>query len=113
MAALGATLWLAAALGWRAASSSTSGTQSSGPETVALSPAPPRPPRWRRALGLLAGLVLAVPGAVVAAGFITLDQERAAPAAYASAALLGLVALGLVRLLAWRVPRIFSSFSAF
>jgi hypothetical protein len=50
---------------------------------------------------------------VVAAGFISLDQERAAPSAYASSALLGLVALALVRLLASQVPRIFSSFSRF
>jgi hypothetical protein len=107
LAALGAALWLAAALGWSAASPSAASTPTS-PAPAALSPAPAR--RW---LGLLASLLLAVPGAVVAAGFIALDQEQAAPAAYASAALLGLVALGLVRLLAWRAPRIFSSFSAF
>jgi hypothetical protein len=62
---------------------------------------------------LLAHLLFAVPGAVVAACFISLDQDRAAPWAYGAAALLGLVALGGLRLLAQRVPRIFSSFSAF
>jgi hypothetical protein len=112
LAALGATLWLAATLGWGAGSGSSS--------AASVAPSSARPPapderggRGRRTRSLLATLVLAVPGTVVAAGFISLDQERAAPPIYASAALLGVVALGLVRLLAWRVPRIFSSFQAF
>lgn len=107
LGALGAALWLAATLGWSSASRSVAGATSSAPAAL---DAGQRGPRW---LGMLATLVVAVPGAVVAAGFITLDQERADPAAYAGAALLGLVALGLVRLLAWRVPRIFSSFNGF
>ena len=65
---------------------------------------------WPR---LLASLLLAVPGAVVAARFIALDQDRASPWAYGSAALAGLVALGALAVLARRVPRIFSSFSTF
>lgn len=103
LATLGAVLWLAAVLAFR------SGARAEEPA------APPsardqrrRPWRW-----LLATSLLALPGAVVAAGFISLDQERAAPAAYASAALLGLAALGLVRVLTARAPRIFSSFRAF
>ncbi len=101
LASLGVALWLAAAaLSWRSLPSSSDDA--------------PGEPRWRRrALGWLASVLLAVPGAVVAAGFISLDQERAQPLVYASAGLLGLLALGLVRLLAWRVPRIFSSFSSF
>jgi hypothetical protein len=62
---------------------------------------------------LAAVLLFAVPGAVVAAAFISLDQDRAAPLAYGSAALLGLAALAGLRLLDRRVPRIFSSFSSF
>lgn len=105
LAALGVALWLAAGLAW--------GSVARGGDASLLQP-PAAKRGWRGgALGLLASLLLAVPGAVAAAGFISLDQERAAPLAYASAALLGLVALGLVRLLVWRVPRIFSSFSAF
>lgn len=102
LAALGVALWLAAALSWRSLPSA--GDASSEPGWRG---------RRRRALALLASLLLAAPGAVVAAGFISLDQARAEPLAYASAGLLGLMALGLVRLLVWRVPRIFSSFSAF
>jgi hypothetical protein len=65
---------------------------------------------WMR---LLAYLLCAVPGALVAACFISLDQDRAAPLAYGSAALLGLAALGGLRLLNQRVPQIFGSFRAF
>lgn len=93
LAGLGALLWQTTNLAWRA---SPSGAPSSG--------------RWQR---WVASLLFAVPGAALAAGFITLDQERAAPAAYASVAVLGLLALGLVRLLVRSAPRIFSSFSDF
>lgn len=107
LAALGAALWLAATLGWGSVAASAAASLEE-PLAVLVDKG------WRgRALELLANLLLAVPGAAVAAGFISLDQERAAPLAYASAALLGLVALGVVRLLVWRVPRIFSSFRAF
>jgi hypothetical protein len=64
-------------------------------------------------LWLVGRALCAVPGAVVAAGFISLDQDRAEPLAYASAALFGVLALGTVSLLGRRVPRIFSSFNAF
>lgn len=102
LGALGAVLWLGANIAWRPGTplASEPGTQSP--------PAPRR--RWLRMLG---GLLLAVPGAVVAGGFITLDQDRAAPWAYGSAGLAGLVALAALVLLARRVPRIFTSFSAF
>ncbi len=100
LVALGCALWLAAGLVWSVAAS---GAEPLAPSTPAAKPRG----RW------LGWLLLAVPGAVVAAGFISLDQERAAPLTYASAALLGLVALGLLRLLVRFVPRIFRSFRAF
>ncbi len=97
LSALGAALWLAASLLWR-------------PLRPELEP-PPSPGRlWRRLLG---GLLLTLPGALVAAAFISLDQDRAAPFAYASAPLLGVVALWLLGLLGQRAPQIFSSFRAF
>ena len=102
LTALGAVLWLGANVAWRP------GTAPVG-EPQSQSNASPR----RRWLSLLAGLLLAVPGAVVAACFITLDQDRAAPLAYGSAGLAGLVALAALVVLARRAPRIFSSFSAF
>ena len=102
LAALGAVLWLAASIVWQPGAVSASEPKDS---TDA------RP--GRRWLSLLAGLLLAVPGAVVATGFITLDQDRAAPLAYGGAALAGLVALAALVFLGRRVPRIFSSFRAF
>jgi hypothetical protein len=104
LATLGAVLWLAAVFGFR---SVTPLDEALRPGDPPPSDRKPPPHRW---LSLLAMLLLMVPGAVVAAGFISLDQERAAPPAYAISALLGLVALGLLRLLSGRVPRIFSSF---
>lgn len=96
LAALGALLWLATNLAWRASPPSPD--------------APATPRRWQ--LGL-ASLLFATPGAAAAARVITLDQERAEPAAYATAALLALVGLGLVLLLGRAAPRIFRSFSGF
>ena len=95
LSALGAALWLAANLFWR-------------PLRPAAPPPSARP--WRRLLG---GLLLTVPGAIVAAAFISLDQDRAAPLAYTGAALLGIVALWLLGLLARGAPQIFGSFQAF
>lgn len=106
LAALGALLWLAAALAFRFPAAVAAVADSAAPPSARVQ----RRQRWR---SWLVTLLLALPGAVVAAGFISLDQERAEPLAYASAALLGLVALGLLRLLAARAPRIFSSFRAF
>jgi hypothetical protein len=105
LATLGAVLWLVAAFGFRSATPVDEAIRTGGDPPPSVREPPPH--RW---LSLLAMLLLMVPGAVVAAGFISLDQERAAPPAYAIAALLGLVGLGLVRLLSGRVPRIFSSF---
>ena len=102
LVALGAALWLAASLAWRP-------RPLAPPDPTSPNPRKPRG-RWLR---WLAGLLFAVPGAVVAAGFISLDQDRAAPLAYGSAALLGLGALGALQLLARRLPQIFSSFAAF
>jgi hypothetical protein len=100
---LGAVLWLGANMVWRPRAPPAHEMEvTSGP--------PPRRPRW---LTLLGGLLLAVPGAVVAGGFITLDQDRSAPWVYASAGLAGLVALAALVLLARRAPRMFSSFTAF
>lgn len=97
LAALGAVLWLAAGLFWRPA------LPEPGPATNSQKP-------WRRLLG---GLLLTVPGAVVATAFISLDQDRASPVAYLSAALLGTVALWLLGLLGRRLPQIFGSFRGF
>ena len=97
LSALGAALWLAASLLWR-------------PLRPELEPPPSSRGPWRRLLG---GLLLTLPGALVAVAFISLDQDRAAPFAYASAALLGVVALWLLGLLGQRAPQIFSSFRAF
>ena len=57
--------------------------------------------------------LFAMPGAVVAGLVISLDQARAAPTAYTSAALVGALMLGLVAVLVPRAPRIFGSFRAF
>jgi hypothetical protein len=97
LAALGAALWLASSLLWR--------PLAADPE---LSAQPGRP--WQRLLG---ALLLAAPGALMAARFISLDQDRAAPSAYASAGLAGVAALWLLGLLARRLPQIFNSFRAF
>jgi hypothetical protein len=102
LATLGAVLWLAANIAWRprtALVSAPEGERSASPR--------------RRWLSLLAGLLLAVPGAVIAACFITLDQDRAAPWAYGAAGVAGLMALASLALLGRRAPRIFSSLSAF
>jgi len=95
LSALGAALWLAANSLWR-------------PFGLAAPSTWGKP--WRRLLG---GLLLALPGAVVAAAFITLDQDRAAPFAYTSAAFFGIVALWLLGSLARRAPRIFGYFRDF
>jgi hypothetical protein len=63
--------------------------------------------RW---LGVLfAGL----PGAVVAVGFIVLEQEQAAPLTYVGAGAAGVAAFVGLRLLVRRMPQMFSSFDAF
>ncbi len=105
---LGGALWLAASLGW-AARQRAEGVGESEPDAKVQAKTKLR----GLALQLLGRVLLAVPGAVAAAGFISLDQDRAAPLVYASAALFGALALGGLSLLARRVPRIFSSFQAF
>jgi hypothetical protein len=102
LVALGAVLWLGANVLWRPQAGLVNGPEGQ-------SSAPPR----RRWLSLLAGMLLAVPGAVVAAGFVALDQDRAAPWAYGSAGLAGLVALAALALLARRAPRVIGSFRSF
>lgn len=57
--------------------------------------------------------VFALPGAVTAWAFISLDQERAIPGSYASAALWGALAVGALGVVGRRAPRIFSSFYGF
>jgi hypothetical protein len=99
LAALGLGLWLAALLLWR-------------PVPVQDAP-PPATNGGRGVVRRLSGLLLAAPGALVAAAFIALDQERAAPLSYLAPALLGVLAVWLLGLLARRLPQIFGSFSAF
>jgi hypothetical protein len=96
LAAVGAALWLAACLAWRARA-----------EPVE---APPNA-RWRR--WLLDGRrtsLLSAPGVAIAGVVITLDQQRAALPAYGLAALAGIAALLALRLLARFAPKSFSSF---
>ena len=97
---LGAALWLSASLVFR-------------PKPLPAEPA--TPPQSARELGrrLLLRLAFALPGALLAAAFISLDQDRAEPVAYLAAALLGAVAMGGLGLVARRLPQIFSSFSSF
>ncbi len=104
LSALGTALWLAASLGWWVRRRAAGDPANEPPST-----------EQRGGLGmwLLGRTLVAVPGAVAAAGFISLDQDRAAPLAYGSAAVVGVAALVALSLLARRVPRIFSSFSAF
>ncbi len=96
---LGLALWLAASLGWAARPRAEADGEGEH--------------RGRLGWQLLGWVLFAVPGAVAAAGFISLDQDRAEPLAYGSAAVGGVLALAGLSLLARRVPRIFSSFSAF
>jgi len=98
LAGLGAVLWLGACIVLR-------------PSEVQASDAVP-PGATRRAARWLVYALFAAPGVVTAALFISLDQDRAAPAAYWVAALLGTLALGLVAVLVRRVPQIFSYFRA-
>jgi hypothetical protein len=97
---LGVALWLSASLVFR-------------PTPPPAEPTPPLPPAGQLGRRLLLRLVFALPGAVLAAAFISLDQDRAAPAAYLGAALLGAVAMAVLGLVARRLPQIFSSFSSF
>jgi hypothetical protein len=58
--------------------------------------------------------LLALPGALTAAVFISLDQDRAAPLTYVGAALAGVLASVLVvGVLARHVPQMFSIFRRF
>ncbi|HYQ14801.1 MAG TPA: hypothetical protein VEQ58_03560, partial [Polyangiaceae bacterium] len=98
LAALGVVLWLGASLLLRPGGAGAPPTPSAVPAERA----------WR----LLGYLLFALPGAVVAAVVISLDQAQAAPLAYAAAGLLGAFALGLVALLLPRIPRIAGSFRA-
>lgn len=96
LAGLGAVLWLGACLAFRPRPAEVSDAEPSSVD--------------RRVLRGLAYALFAAPGAVMAAVFISLDQERAAPATYWSAALLGSLALGLVAgVLVPRVPKIFNT----
>ncbi len=98
--ALGAALWLVACLGWRARQRASSDVDDDA-----------KPGAF--GMKLLGRVLFALPGAVAAARFISLDQDRAEPLAYGSAAVLGVLALGGLSLLVRRAPRVFSSFTAF
>jgi hypothetical protein len=115
LAALGLSLWVAVNVGWPLPTPPPSSATAEADAvtegaSVVVAPDTKSGKRWMR---LLAYLLCAVPGALVAACFISLDQDRAAPLAYGTAALLGLAALGGLRVLNQRVPLIFSSFRAF
>jgi hypothetical protein len=97
LSALGAALWLAASVAWAARA---------------------RPPASDAERGaawwwLLGRALCVLPGAIAAAGFVWLDQDRAEPLAYAGAGLLGVLALGGLSVLGRRLPQIFSSFKRF
>lgn len=97
--ALGSALWLASLFTWRALRA---------PSAAALAPTA------RRALRAVGWLLLALPGALCAAIFISLDQERAEPVSYLTAALLGALAVSLLGgVLVRRLPQIFNNFSVF
>lgn len=100
LAGLGIALWLAASALFRLAPVGESGDR---PSLAAV-------PAWRK---LLPRLLLAAPGAVLAAGFIMLDQDRAEPVAYLAALAAALVALVALTLALRRLPQIFSSFRIF
>jgi hypothetical protein len=99
LGALGTALWLVAILVLR--------VRPQPAEPTVIEPNA-RGFRW------LGYVLFALPGAVTAAAFVSLDQERANPAAYGSAAFGGALVLLLVSgVLLRRVPRILSSFTAF
>lgn len=100
LTALGFALWLPACLGFPG--------RVAPPAPGRAELAPPRSAPW--VTRLFGSLLLAAPGAVVAAGFVTLDQERAGAAAFAGVALLGVATLGLVSLVVRIAPRILASF---
>lgn len=95
--ALGLALWLASVLTLRA-------------PLAASAPISLTPPA-RRALRAVGWVLLGVPGALCAAIFVSLDQERAEPASYLVAALLGALAASLLGgVLTPRLPQIFNYF---
>jgi hypothetical protein len=93
LSAIGLGLALVAALLWRPS---------------AARPAEAR--RWPRVARCALG---GLPGLAAAVMVITLDQEQARPLAYASALAAGLAVLMALQLARARLPKIFSSFSAF
>lgn len=98
--ALGGALWVAGILLVRAPLPA---------DSVERSPDPSRP--LSLALAGLARALLALPGALTAAAFISLDQDRAAPLAYLGAGLVGVLAVGAVALVvARRLPQMFNAF---
>lgn len=94
---LGVALWLGGTVWWR-------------PRPRPGDAAPPRATGVERGLAVL---LLGAPSASVAATFIALDQQRAAPAAYAAVAVQAALSVWLLGLLGRRLPRIFRSFGAF
>jgi hypothetical protein len=97
LSAIGLALAFVASLFWRPAAAADPVEAEKARRWVAAA---------RAALGGLPGLAAAI---VV----ITLDQDQATPAAYASAVVAGLMVLFLLFVLDRRVPKIFSSFSSF
>jgi hypothetical protein len=99
LTALGAGLWLAISLVFRLRAPAA-------PPSVAS-------PTTLLSRRLLWRLLLAVPGAILAAGFIMLDQDQASPTAYLAALGAALLALGALVGLLRRVPAILNYLNHF
>lgn len=104
--AIGAGLWLAALVCWRAPAPVPAAATASPEQAAPRAPAS----RWAR---LARTLLFAVPGVVAAAMVVSLDQEGASALRYTAPGLAAIAALVGLSLLARRSPKLFSSFGTF